>query len=139
MLVDKFNYMLRSYCSYKFISQYSSPFLTSTDLLLVIYIAIAICVCNIKPSNLQLILLMNLWRLIFNLCLAMTVFLFTDIHTISVIKTSESYVNITTGFQYSFTEINELIQGSQITVAGKTYQLNFFLCCDYKVTSYIHS
>ena len=67
----------------------------------------------------------------------MTVFLFTDIHTISVIKTTENYENIATGFQYSFTEINQLIQDSHITVAGKAYHLNFFLCCDYKVASYI--
>ena len=72
-------------------------------------------------------------QLLSSLQLRMIVFFFTDIHTISVIKTTENYVNISTGFQFSFTEINALLQSPQITVAGKMYQLNFYFCCDYKV------
>ena len=54
-------------------------------------------------------------------------FLFTDVHTISVIKTTETYENIKIGLQCSFSEINQLIQDSQIIVAGQMYYLNFFV------------
>ena len=67
----------------------------------------------------------------------MIVFFFTDIHTISVIKATENYVNISTGFQFSFTEINALLQSPQITAVGKVYQLNFYICA--VITRYIAS
>ena len=57
----------------------------------------------------------------------------TDIHAIAAIRSQEKYENLAAGFQDMFTAINSYIHAPIITINGKNYTLEFFLCADYKV------
>ena len=56
-----------------------------------------------------------------------------DIHTIAVIKASESYETLSVGFRDVFTDINNLIANPVIFIQEVDYEVVFFLCSDYKV------
>lgn len=58
-----------------------------------------------------------------------------DVHTIAVIKTKEDYTGISEGYENCFETINHFIRNPKITIKGVTYKLEFFLCCDYKVST----
>ena len=57
----------------------------------------------------------------------------TDIHAITAIRSQEKYENLAAGFRDMFTAINSYIHTPIITINGKNYTLEFFLCADYKV------
>jgi len=59
--------------------------------------------------------------------------LFVAIHTIAAVKVKEDYNGIAEGYSDCFETINEVISSPQITINGVDYNLEFFLCCDYKV------
>ena len=61
------------------------------------------------------------------------VYLLTDVHTIAVIKAKEDYNGMCEGYVNCFETINQIIRDSKIIIKGVTYNLEFFLCCDYKV------
>ena len=55
-----------------------------------------------------------------------------DVHSIAIIRAEENYEHLAEGFGDVFTEINELIESTEITIYG-IYTVIFYLCCDYKV------
>lgn len=55
-------------------------------------------------------------------------------HTISVIKTSEDYNNLSTGLSNVRQAVNELIEAGFILVNGRKVDLQFYLGGDYKVS-----
>jgi len=56
------------------------------------------------------------------------------VHTIAAVKVNEDYNSIAEGFSDCFETINEAIANPHVTINGITYNLEFFLCCDYKVS-----
>ena len=60
-----------------------------------------------------------------------------DVHVISVIKAEENYENIAQGMKGSLSSINRLISDPYIIIEEETYEVEIFLCCDYKVISYL--
>ena len=54
-------------------------------------------------------------------------------YTIAVIKTKEDYNGICEGYANCFKTINQIIRDPKIAIKGVIYNLEFFLCCDYKV------
>ena len=60
-------------------------------------------------------------------------FLNADVHVILVIKAEETYENIGQGMKESLSSINSLIKDPYITIDNETYEVETFLCCDYKV------
>ena len=61
------------------------------------------------------------------------------LHTFAIIKVKENYDGIAEGHEECFNSINEMLKTPEVVVEGKKYDLEFFLCCDYKVSSYIAS
>ena len=55
---------------------------------------------------------------------------------IAVLKTEKNYDGISEGYKNCFESINQFIRQSEISIKGVTYKLEFFLCCDYKVSVY---
>ena len=67
-------------------------------------------------------------------------FLNADVHVILVIKAEETYENIAAQWmKKSLSNINSLIKDPHITIDNETYEVETFLCCDYKVINYIHT
>jgi len=58
-----------------------------------------------------------------------------DIHVVVAIKAAENYSNISVGFRNIFYEVNRLIQDSALMIDGINYDLEFYLCSDYKVNT----
>ena len=58
-------------------------------------------------------------------------------HTIAIIKASESYENLSIGFKDVFADINQLAKNPEITIGAVDYETIFYLCSDYKVTMYV--
>ena len=56
-----------------------------------------------------------------------------DVHTIAAVKVKENYEGVAEGYEECFQYINEVLAKPEIMIAGIKYQLEFFLCCDYKV------
>ena len=56
-----------------------------------------------------------------------------DLHLVAAIKAAENYRNISVGFANIFNEINRLIDNPSLTINGIDYEVEFFLCSDYKV------
>ena len=61
-------------------------------------------------------------------------FTFIDVHVLSVIKAAETYDNIAQGMKEPLEQINQLIKKPSIKINGQDYEVEIFLCCDYKVT-----
>lgn len=55
---------------------------------------------------------------------------------VAVIRASESYENLSTGFKDVFRELNELVADPFITINEEAFKLKFYICCDYKVHIY---
>ena len=51
---------------------------------------------------------------------------------VSVIKAEETYENIAEGMRISLQQINALIAKPNIVIYDEVYDLEFFLCSDYK-------
>ena len=56
-----------------------------------------------------------------------------DIHVVAAIKAAENYENVSVGFRNIFYEVNRLIENPTLTIDGIIYNLEFYLCSDYKV------
>ena len=56
-----------------------------------------------------------------------------DLHLVAAIKATENYENVSVGFANTFNEINQLIYHPTLTINGIDYEVEFFLCSDYKV------
>ena len=54
-------------------------------------------------------------------------------NSIAIVKVKEDYEGIAEGYDSCFEEINRFIRRPEINIKGIDYQLEFFLCCDYKV------
>ena len=62
-----------------------------------------------------------------------------DVHVLSVIKASENYDTIAEGMKGSLDQINRLLQQPHITINDEIYDVELFLCSDYKVHSYLYT
>jgi len=56
-----------------------------------------------------------------------------DSTTFAVLKMQEEYENLALGFEECFQQVNTIINNPVIEIEEKTYELTFFMCCDYKV------
>jgi len=56
-----------------------------------------------------------------------------DVHVLSVIKAAEDYENIATGMKGSLDKINALLKNPHIIINDEVYDVELFLCSDYKV------
>ena len=56
-----------------------------------------------------------------------------DLHIVAAIKAAENYQNLSVGFKNIFYEVNRLIQNPELMIDGIIYELEFYLCSDYKV------
>ena len=61
------------------------------------------------------------------------IFYSLDVHVLSVLKADETYDNIAQGMQTPLKQINDLIKAPNVSINGKTYEIEIFLCADYKV------
>jgi len=59
---------------------------------------------------------------------------FVAVHTIAAVKVKEDYNGIAESYADCFETINEAIANPHVTIYGINYNLEFFLCCDYKVS-----
>ena len=59
-----------------------------------------------------------------------------DVHVLSVIKASEEYETIAEGMKGSLDKINSLLKDPHITINDEIYDVELFLCSDYKVYTY---
>ena len=62
--------------------------------------------------------------------------IFTDVHTIAVIRAAENYENIKEGFHDAISAVNNYIKNLKINICDNEYKLKFAMCSDYKVASY---
>ncbi|XP_065920007.1 uncharacterized protein [Dysidea avara] len=56
-----------------------------------------------------------------------------DVHVLSVIKASEEYETIAEGMKGSLDKINSLLKDPHITINDEIYDVELFLCSDYKM------
>ena len=56
-----------------------------------------------------------------------------DVHVLSVIKASEDYENIARGMKGSLDKINALLKHPHIEINDEIYDVEIFLCSNYKV------
>jgi len=63
------------------------------------------------------------------------VYEFVGVHTIAAVKVKEDYDGIAEGYADCFEAINDVISNPHVTINGVDYNLKFFLCCDYKVST----
>ncbi|XP_065907727.1 uncharacterized protein [Dysidea avara] len=57
----------------------------------------------------------------------------SDVHLLSVIKASEEYETIAEGMKGSLDKINSLLKDPHITINDEIYDVELFLCSDYKM------
>jgi len=57
-----------------------------------------------------------------------------DVHVLSVIKAAEDYNNIAEGMKGPLDKINALLRDPHIVINEEVYDVELFLCSDYKVT-----
>ena len=55
-------------------------------------------------------------------------------HTFASVKVREDYEGLAEGYEKCFESINEILEKPEIMIEGTKYTLEFFLCCDYKVS-----
>lgn len=60
-----------------------------------------------------------------------------DVHTIAVLKTSESYEALRDGFRDAIASINSLADDEEIELEGITYNVEVVCCADYKVSTHL--
>ena len=60
-------------------------------------------------------------------------YIHAEVHTIAVLKTSESYEALRDGFGDAIASINSLADDGEITLDGITYSVEVVCCADYKV------
>ena len=63
----------------------------------------------------------------------MNEYMYTDMHTVAVMQAEETYGNLAMSFQSVFGEINNMVKNPVLTIYEQSYNVIFYLCCDYKV------
>jgi len=66
----------------------------------------------------------------------MCTLLVTDVHVVAVMKASEEYETILEGMRETLDKINRLLKDPHLLVNGEVYDIEIFLCSDYKVRIY---
>ena len=63
----------------------------------------------------------------------MNEYMYTYMHTVAVMQAEETYENLATSFQSVFGEINNMVKNPVLTIYEQSYNVIFYLYCDYKV------
>jgi len=67
------------------------------------------------------------------LMMVMQTLLVTDVHVIAAMKASEEYETIAEGMKTSLDKINRFLKDPHLVIDGEVYDIEIFLCSDYKV------